>query len=435
MAARIPAGLVSLAQTSRRKHTLPFRVLKVIDSQRYDDKKAIRTAVDATTARLYHGSGIISHTEDCQKTFMEEGTTQRRLLIVDDEPVIRALLSQKLVRHGFACTASSSGEDSLELLSRESFDAIISDLNLPGISGMDLLKDVLPRHPQTAFIMITGEGDVRSGVQAMKSGADDYLVKPFEFDSMLGSVERALDKKRREAELEQYRLRLEELVEERSKQYATARDQIEITYDETLGALGAALDLRDTETEGHSRRVSLYSLAMARTYGCSDEELKHIVRGSYLHDIGKIGIPDSILLKPGKLTEDETAVMRTHAQIGFELLQRIAFLAPAAEIVLTHQERFDGKGYPQGLAGAQIPLGSRFFSVADTLDAMTSDRPYRKALPFSVARTEIESQSGRQFAPEAVKIFLSLPETIWSGIRQEVSQPRERVVFSRPPTD
>lgn len=364
---------------------------------------------------------------------MEEGTAQRRLLIVDDEPVIRALLSQKLARHGFACTTSPSGEHSLELLSRGTFDAVISDLNLPGISGLVLLEAVLTRHRQSAFIMITGEGDVRDGVRAMKSGADDYLVKPFAFDAMLGSVERALDKKRREAELERHRLHLEELVEVRSKEYSTAKDQIELTYDETLGALGAALDLRDTETEGHSRRVSRYAMEMARAYGCSGEELKHIVRGSYLHDIGKIGIPDSILLKPAKLSEEETAVMQTHARIGYELLQRIAFLEPAAEIVLTHQERFDGTGYPQRLAGAQIPLGSRFFSVADTLDAMTSDRPYRNALPFSTARDEIERQSGRQFSPEAVKIFLSLPETFWRDIREEVSESRERVVFSPPP--
>jgi putative nucleotidyltransferase with HDIG domain len=365
---------------------------------------------------------------------MEEGTPKRRLLIVDDEPVIRALLSQKLAQHGFACTVSSSAQESLDLLSRESFDVIISDLNLPEISGMALLKEVLAQHRHSAFLMITGEGDVRAGVQAMQAGADDYLVKPFAFDTMLGSVERAVDKRRREAELEQYRMRLEELVEERSMQYLSAKIQIEFTYDETLGALGAALDLRDTETEGHSRRVSRYSYLMAKTYGCSEEELKHIVRGSYLHDIGKIGIPDSILLKPGKLTEEETAVMQAHAQIGFELLQRIAFLEPAAEIVLTHQERFDGKGYPQGLAGAQIPLGSRFFSVADTLDAMTSDRPYRKALPFSVARDEIASQSGRQFSPESVQIFLSLPETIWSEIREEVGETRERMIFSRPPS-
>lgn len=364
---------------------------------------------------------------------MNEGSAQRRLLIVDDEAVIRSLLAQKLVRHGFDCTTSPSGEHSLELLSRETFDAIISDLNLPGVSGLVLLNEVLARHRQTAFIMITGEGDVRAGVQAMQAGTDDYLVKPFAFDSMLGSIERALDKKRREGELEQHRLRLEELVEERSKQYSAARVQIEVTYDETLGALGAALDLRDTETEGHSRRVSRYATEMAKTYGCSDEELKHIVRGSYLHDIGKIGIPDSILLKPAKLTEEETAVMQTHARIGYELLQRIAFLEPAAEIVLTHQEKYDGTGYPQGLAGIQIPLGSRFFSVADTLDAMTSDRPYRNALPFSAARDEIERQSGRQFAPEAVKIFLSLPETIWQDIREEVGESRGRVVFSLPP--
>src|SRR2546425_6693941 len=205
----------------------------------------------------------------------------------------------------------------------------------------------------------------------------------------------------------------------------------EMTYDETLEALGAALELRDTDTAGHSRRVSLYCLELARPMGCSNEQLKEIARGAYLHDIGKIGIPDAILLKPGKLTEQEMAIMQTHARIGYELVHRIAFLAPAAEIVLTHQERYDGTGYPQRLSKNQIPIGSRIFAVADTLDAMTSDRPYRRALPFSAAREEIIRESGRQFDPEVVKVFLSLPQTVWEEIRLEATGPhREKLSIS-----
>jgi HD-GYP domain-containing protein (c-di-GMP phosphodiesterase class II) len=211
------------------------------------------------------------------------------------------------------------------------------------------------------------------------------------------------------------------MVEQRTKQLQTAMKRIEHTYDETLEALGAALDLRDTETEGHSRRVSRYCFEMAKAMGCTAEQLKQIARGSYLHDIGKIGIPDAILLKPARLTEEEMAVMQTHARVGYDLVSRIGFLAPAAEIVLTHQERYDGTGYPQGLMGDEIPLGSRIFAVADTLDAMTSDRPYRMALPLSAARSEISREAGRQFDPEVVRVFLSIPEQVWEKIRLEVA--------------
>jgi HD-GYP domain-containing protein (c-di-GMP phosphodiesterase class II) len=155
--------------------------------------------------------------------------------------------------------------------------------------------------------------------------------------------------------------------------------------------------------------------------GCTDEQLKQIRRGSYLHDIGKIGIPDSILLKEGKLTAEEMAAMQNHVRIGYDIVCRIAFLAGAAEIVLTHQERYDGTGYPQGLMGSEIPLGARIFAVADTLDAMTSDRPYRRALPFETARSELLRESGRQFDPEVVQAFLKIPENVWEGIRAEVA--------------
>jgi len=355
------------------------------------------------------------------KPVEERSALKPRILVVDDEGPVCVLLSEKFAREGFECQTCQSGEEALAVVAREGFDAILSDLRMPGISGLALLEEVRKRSPHVAFLMITGEGDVRVGVQAMKQGAADYLVKPLQLDAVVASVHRALEVKSLEEEVESYRRNLEQMVEDRTKQLRAAMKRIELTYDETLEALAAALDLRDNETAGHSRRVSRYCLEMARAMGCSPDQLRQIARGSYLHDIGKIGTPDAILLKPGKLTAEETDVMQTHARIGYELVSRIAFLAGAAEIVLTHQERFDGTGYPQGLMGAEIPLGARIFAVADTLDAMTSDRPYRRALPFATARAEIIRESGRQFDPQVVKVFLAIPEHVWGDIRLEVA--------------
>jgi putative nucleotidyltransferase with HDIG domain len=198
--------------------------------------------------------------------------------------------------------------------------------------------------------------------------------------------------------------------------------KIEMTYDETLEALAGALDLRDNETAGHSERVTFYCLEIAKRLNFPDDELRQLERGAYLHDIGKIGIPDSILLKPSKLTPEEAVVMQTHVQIGYELMSRVAFLASAAQIVLTHQEYYDGTGYPQGLAGEQIPLSARIFAVADTLDAILSDRPYRRGRPFAVARAEIARESGKQFDPEVVDVFLSVPPETWAKIQSQATR-------------
>jgi len=357
----------------------------------------------------------------------QERVSHPRVLLVDDEPAIPLMLRERLSAEGFECHIASSGKEGLAMVEQAPFDVVISDLRMPEISGLDLLEEVRKQQPYAAFLMATGVADLKVGIQAMKQGADDYLVKPFDLDAVLASVRRALAKKRMEFELEKYRTRLEEMVEQRTVQLRTAVKRVELTYDETLEALGAALDLRDNETAGHSERVMRFCLEMARGMNCSSEQLTHIARGAYLHDIGKIGIPDTILLKPDKLTAEERAVMETHTRIGYDLLCRIAFLAPAAQIVLTHQERYDGTGYPQGLMGAEIPLGSRIFAVADTLDAMTSDRPYRKALPDSKARDEVKRESGRKFDPEVARVFLSIPEDTWRTVRREVSESRRQI--------
>jgi putative nucleotidyltransferase with HDIG domain len=338
-------------------------------------------------------------------------------LIVDDEPSIVKLLAEWLRQEGYHCFGCQSGQEALHLINTQRFDVVLCDVHMSGMSGLELLRLVREKHPRLASVMVTGEGDVRVGVQAMKEGADDYLLKPLNFEAVLVSVKQALERKKLEAELENYRLHLEDMVEERTVQVRKAMCQIEQTYDVILQALAAALDLRDNETAGHSRRVMAYAVEIAKVMGCSEEQLNTTARGALLHDLGKIGIPDAILKKPGPLTDEQRATMKTHVRMGYNLLNRIPFLAGAAEIVLTHHERFDGTGHPQGLFGAEIPLGARIFAVADSLDALTSDRPYHRATPFAVAREEITQKSGEQFDPDVVSAFLSIDEGTWDELR------------------
>jgi hypothetical protein len=212
-----------------------------------------------------------------------------------------------------------------------------------------------------------------------------------------------------------------------TRETEAALRRIELTYDETLRALGAALDLRDAETAGHCERVTRYARQIAVQMKRPGDEVVQITRGAYLHDIGKIGIPDSILLKAGKLETSEMEIMKTHVRIGYNLVSHIGFLAPAAEIILGHHEFYDGTGYPRGLKGETIPRGSRIFSVADTLDAITSDRPYRPARPFTAARDEIEREAGRQFDPDVVEAFLSIPQESMLGTMLEERRRSARI--------
>jgi response regulator RpfG family c-di-GMP phosphodiesterase len=330
------------------------------------------------------------------------------ILAVDDEPSACKLLSLFVAPPAFKCTVASSGEEALAYLQSERFDAVISDLHMPGISGLELLTEVRRRYPHVAFLVTTGIDDVDVGVQAMLCGADDYLVKPLRESAVLVSLERALHKRQLEQQIEQYHDRLEEMVTERTSQLNEALQKLEQSYENTLQALGAAIDLRDNETAGHSRRVCRYSLEIARAMGCSLQQIGSLARGAYLHDIGKLGIPDGILFKPGLLTPDERKLMQGHAQIGFELLKNIPFLADASELALAHHERFDGGGYPRGLKAEEILLSARIFAVADALDAITFDRPYRRSSSFEEAREIICRQAGRQFDPLVVKMFYSI---------------------------
>jgi len=346
-----------------------------------------------------------------------------RVLIVDDEASVRKVMAAVLTQVGVSCETAASAEDALRVLETHEMDAVISDLQMPGMSGMELLAKVRQSYPQTVFLMVTGVDDTRVGIQAMRQGADDYIVKPQQVDAniVLASLTRALHVKRLEQEVENYRHHLEEIVAEQTQQLREALRQIERSYDHTLEVLGAAIDLRDSPTAGHSRRVFLYSIEIAKAMGGLENQMRNIAMGAWLHDIGKLAISDAILLKPGPLTDEEREIMQRHVQIGYDLVKGIPFLADAAEIIFAHHERCDGSGYPRGLKTEEIPVGARIFAVADTFDAMTSDRPYRRALPFETSRDVIERGAGKHYDSQVARVFLSIPSETWEVIRRETA--------------
>ena len=346
-----------------------------------------------------------------------------RILIVDDEDPIREVVSSMLSSSGFVCTQSQSGREALALLqSGEEFELMLSDMMMPGMDGEALLASTKERFPDIPVVMITAVHDISIALNAIRNGAYDYLLKPFDREQLLATVRRALENRRLKIENRKYQTELESLVTARTEQVRQALASLERSYDITLEALGNALDLKDAETEGHSKRVTAFTIAIARAMGISGDQIRVIARGAFLHDIGKMAIPDAILRKPGALDPEETAIMREHCFRGYQILRRIPFLTEASEIVYSHQEKYDGTGYPRGLKGDEIPLGARIFSVADTLDAMTSDRPYRAKLPLSVAREEIHRWAGRQFDPQVVKTFLEMPENIWDDLRRGIDE-------------
>ena len=216
---------------------------------------------------------------------------------------------------------------------------------------------------------------------------------------------------------------LEQLVQDRTAQLSGALQRLEQSYDDTLEALGGALDLKGAETDGHRQRVTAFCIPIAKAIPVPNGYLPILARAAFLHDIGKMAIPDSILRKPGPLNNDEKQILRTHCEIGYNMLTKIPFLRDAAEIVLAHQEFYDGTGYPRGLKGEEIPLGARIFAVTDALDVMISDQPYRRAMPLSQAREEIRRCSGAQFDPKVVEVFLSLPESLWVELCKNLRAP------------
>jgi putative nucleotidyltransferase with HDIG domain len=354
---------------------------------------------------------------------------ESHILIVDDEAPIRALLGEHLQQVGYRVTLAPNGAEALETLSKGDFDLVLTDVRMPGMNGLELLAEITQNHPAVGVLMLTACEDLTLAVNAMRVGALDYILKPFRLAEITVSVKEALERRRDRIEKTQRMRLLEDTISERTVELRRLLDRLHDASETTLEALVAALDAREHETQAHSKRVSEYTSFLAREMSVEASQLDIIRRGAMLHDIGKIGISDAILLKPGKLTDEEWVDMQKHPQIGYWILDGIEALKPASDVVLTHHEKYDGTGYPKRLKGGDIPLGARIFSVTDCLDVMTSDRPYRKALSYEDARAEITRFSGTQFDPDVVRYFLRVPIEVWNEIRCGTGRSSARTPF------
>jgi putative nucleotidyltransferase with HDIG domain len=344
-----------------------------------------------------------------------------RILVVDNEEHIRAILGTILRREGYEVHFAADGHTAIQSLQHGPVDVVLTEIAMRDGNGVDLIERVAAEFPGSPVVVVTAMHDIRVAVDSMRKGAYDYVSKPFDRDHLLFTIDRALEHSRSQRISLSYQKNLENIVRARTEMLCQAIEDLEHSYDITLEALGDALDLKDSETEGHSKRVTAYTIALARAIGIGPEEIKVIARGAFLHDIGKMAIPDEILRKPGKLTASEQEFMREHCMRGYHIVSKIPFLNEAANIVLYHHEYFNGVGYPRGLHGAEIPIGARIFAVADALDAITSDRPYRNSRSFEVAREEILRCSGTQFDPSVIEAYLRMPNELWQELRTEIT--------------
>ncbi|MEK6530391.1 MAG: HD domain-containing phosphohydrolase, partial [candidate division NC10 bacterium] len=347
----------------------------------------------------------------------------KRVLIVDDDRQVREVLHEIFLSNGYKCELANDGREGLEIFRATRPPLTVTDVKMPVMDGLEFLKLARKFDADAAVIVLTGVGDVKTAIESLKVGAYDFIIKPVNVDELLIAAERAMERRQLLIERREYQAMLERRVEEATRDLALTLRELQDTYRATLEALGSALDTRDVGTEAHSRRVHGYALTLARSHGIPEEQIKDIEHGVLLHDIGKIGIPDAILLKPGPLTPEEWIVMRTHPEVGRRLIERVPFLRGALPIVYYHHEKWDGSGYALGLRGDAIPLGARIFSVADALDAMTFDRPYSKAVSDEAARREIERCAGTHFDPAVVKTFLAIPEAVFDEIRRRSLEP------------
>ena len=350
-------------------------------------------------------------------------TVSPRILMVDDEVEITEILAD-LLSEEYECLRAASAEEALAYLHEGEFQLVISDITMPGMSGLDMIPHVKALSPDTVVVMISGMQTVESAIGALRLGAFDYLMKPFDLRQVEAVVKRALEHHDLVVAKQRYENHLEELVEQRTVELDKALNSLEGAYRSTLKALTAALETRDSETHGHSERVVTYSLRLGREYGLSSEVMKALEFGSLLHDIGKIGVPDSILRKPAKLTEEEWVRMREHPLHGQQILRGIEFLEGAARVVAQHHEKWDGTGYPLGLHKEEIDICARIFAVADAFDAITSDRVYRRGKPYEAAAQELDDWAGRQFDPKVVEAFHRVPKEDWEELHRQSLMPK-----------
>src|SRR6267154_4197570 len=346
---------------------------------------------------------------------MPETIAKPRLLIVDDEVEVRGVLHD-LLGDTYECAEAASAEDALVQLRETKYELVISDITMSGMTGLEMIPHVKVTSPDTVIVMISGMQTIESAINALRLGAFDYLMKPFDLRQAEAAVDRAFDHHELIVAKRRYETQLEELVAQRTAELDEALGSLENAYRSTLKALTAALETRDAETHGHSERVVTFSLRLGREYGLSNPQMKALEFGSLLHDIGKIGVPDAILRKPAKLTDEEWVRMREHPLHGQQILKGIDFLERSSRVVAQHHEKWDGTGYPLGLSGDDIDICARIFAVADAYDAITSDRVYRRGKSYEAAAEELDEWAGKQFDAKVVAAFHRVPKTDWEEL-------------------
>jgi putative two-component system response regulator len=336
-------------------------------------------------------------------------TSKFKLLIIDDDPQVRTLFNRCLRAAGYDCAMVSSAAEGWEYLGIHPVDLVTLDIQMPGCTGLDLLDQIREKFPDTPVLMLTGESDANSAIRALTSGAFGYLVKPVDLDELQFQVRNGLERRRLVLENRQHLQQLEEKVREQTKSIRQA-------HEESIHRLVTASMYRDKETGAHIKRTGAYSELIAASAGWSRERVDQIRLAAPMHDIGKIGIPDAILGKPGPLTPEEIEVMRTHTTLGGQMLggSTSQLLQMASEIALCHHERWDGAGYPNGLAGEAIPESARIVAIADVYDALSHDRRYRTRLSELDVLKLMQQGSGTQFDPSLIDIFMSLLPELWA---------------------
>jgi putative nucleotidyltransferase with HDIG domain len=343
-----------------------------------------------------------------------------RILVVENGKSLRDSITSLLDSTYYKYREAKNEIEALASLdSGEEFDLVLSTL-MGNLEDVGLVERMHEKYPDIPVVIVTAAPDLQVALRALRHGAYDYLLKPLEKEQLLSTVRRVLESRRIKRENDAYRTNLESLVNARTQQWKNALADLERAYEIPLEVASDALQMKNAETAGHSKRVTAFAIAIAKNMHLPVEAITVIGRGAFLHDIGKMAIPNRILLKPTKLTEMEMAVMREHCLSGHRMLKKIPFLVSAAEIVYAHHENYDGTGYPRGVKGTGIPMGARIVAIANTLDSITSDLPYRPAQSFRVARREIERCSGKQFDPEIVRFFLSIPERKWEEMRRNI---------------
>jgi putative two-component system response regulator len=338
------------------------------------------------------------------------------ILVVDDEDSIRRILSRLLRRNGYICETAADADEAMRLLQETEFALVLTDVDMPGSSGLDLITEIARDFPDTATVMVTGMDDAQLANTALDIGAYGYIIKPFQPNEILINVSNAIRRRRLEMETRTHRIRLEQMVKDRTADLWDAIARLEraerdlrTSREETIERLAIAAEFRHDETAQHIQRMSRYCALLARNAGMDSERSETIRVASLMHDVGKIGIPDYILLKPGPLTPDERAIMQQHTDIGFRILAGSSseLLATAADIAWTHHERVDGSGYPRGLKGDAIPIEGRIAAIADVFDALSSDRAYKTAFSLVTAVEGMRKARGTHFDPELLDVFLN----------------------------